>query len=222
VWTPGNTARTWMCEQTITLHLPRVLSCLAVSSAAASIACGEMSGDVSVWDAVSGVCHTTLSGHTASVQVVWVDSDGLKLISAALDGTIKVWDALTLACVSTLDLVGSEKVRCMAVDGGRLFCGMKSTVVPGNRPPLVAVRVWDLGTLNELVPIRSTTQYAVSENIDVKQLLVNRGEVWASVNNELVVWRAPVGWMDFLSLWNIAVCILLVVIMAPVQKLVFP
>ncbi len=81
-----------------------------------------------MWDAVSGVYHTTLSGHTARVQVVWVDTDGLKLISASEDRTIKVWDAPARACVSTLELGGGGGVGSMAVSGGRLFSSMVTTV----------------------------------------------------------------------------------------------
>ena len=222
VWTTGNTARTWTCERTITLHLPRVLCCLAVSSGAPSIVCGEMSGDVTVWDAASGVCHTTLTGHTSSVRVVWVDSDGLRMISAAQDRTIKVWDALSRVCVSTLDFGWRRDVHCMAVSEGMLLCGMKSTVVLGDRGSVVAVRVWDLNTLDEMVPIRTKTCCLVGENIDIKQLLVSRGEVWANVNNELVVWRAPGGWMDLLSMWNVLACMLLLVIMVQLKDTIYP
>jgi hypothetical protein len=84
-------------------------------------------------------------------------------------------------------------VRSMAVSGGKLFCGMVTTVLLRDRGSVLAVRVWDLGTLEEAVPIRVQTSRPVGGSIEVRQLLVSGGEVWAIVNRNLVLWRAPAG-----------------------------
>ncbi len=139
VWAVGNTARTWVCERTI--QAPRFLSCLAVCTAATSIAGGEWGGDLGVWDAASGACHTTLVGHSAFVQAVWIDSECLKLVSASDDGIIRVWDVR--ACTATLDFGGGGCVLSVVVDESRLFCGVRSTVAQGDEgsESVVAVHV---------------------------------------------------------------------------------
>ena len=79
----------------------------------------------------------------------------------------------------------------MSVSEGRLFCGVKSTVVRGDRGSVVAVRVWDLGTMEEAESIRVQTRRRLGESVEVKQLVVDGGQVWARVNDCLLVWRVP-------------------------------
>ena len=97
------------------------------------------------------------------------------------------------ACVATLELggPGGADVKCMSVSEGRLFCGVKSTVVRGDRGSVVAVRVWDLGTMEEAESIRVQTRRRIGESVEVKQLVVDGGQVWARVNDCLVMWRVP-------------------------------
>ena len=125
-------ARTWVCEHTI--PAPGI-SFLASSAANTSMAGGEWSGDGRLWGAATGACHTTLAGHTARVQANWIDSDGLKLISASADCTVKVWDAQALACITTLELGEGDGVliATVMVSEGRLFCCMRSTFARGDK-----------------------------------------------------------------------------------------
>jgi hypothetical protein len=202
VWTVGNSARTWVCEHTIKVAGFECLSCFAVSAAATSIAGGDSGGKIPVWDAASGARLTTLLGHLSQVKAIWIDSEGLKLISAS-DGAVKVWDVQAQACVATLFLgegLGGG-ARSLAVSEGRLFLGVRSTVARGDEGSVVAVRVWDLSTMEEALPIRMQTRLALGESIEVKQVLVRGSEVWAVVNRSLVVWRAPGGWAHRLGLW---------------------
>jgi hypothetical protein len=68
----------------------------------------------------------------------------------------------------------------------------------------VAVRVSDLGILEEAMPIRLRTRLPAGRRIEVSHLLVSGGEVWARFNRSLVVWRAPAGRIPShqLSLWR--------------------
>ena len=215
VWTTGDTAGTWVCKHTI--QAPDC-TCVAVSASATSIACGERLGNIRVWDATSGSCHTTLQGHAARVQAVWVDSDGLRLISASEDGTIKVWDMYARACVATLELGEGGGTKCMSVSDGSLFCGVKSTVVRGDKGSVVAVRVWDLGTLEEAESIRVRTRGCIGESVEVKQLLVDQGQVWARINDSLVMWGVA-GRM--LPMSHPVECVLLAVMFSPLAFLVW-
>jgi WD40 repeat protein len=54
-----------------------------------------------VWDAHSGQCLLTCSGHEDEVWACGWSPDGQKLLSGSSDGTLKVWDAQTGECLST-------------------------------------------------------------------------------------------------------------------------
>jgi WD40 repeat protein len=54
------------------------------------------------WDAATGECAKTLTGHTKWVNSAMYGGDGKKILSASGDKTIKEWDATTGECVKTL------------------------------------------------------------------------------------------------------------------------
>ena len=51
------------------------------------------SGDetMKVWDALSGVCLSTLEGHDKEVESVCISADGQRIVSGSRDKTVKVW-----------------------------------------------------------------------------------------------------------------------------------
>ena len=57
---------------------------------------------VRVWNVSTGVCLSTLKGHTRSVNSVAFNHDGTKVVSASSDKTIRVWNVTTGECLSTL------------------------------------------------------------------------------------------------------------------------
>ena len=87
-----------------------------------------------VWDAASGRCEATLSGHTDAVLSVSWRGDGARLASGSSDNTVRVWDAASGRCEATLsghtDAVLSVSWRG---DGARLASGSSDKTV----------RVWD-------------------------------------------------------------------------------
>ena len=56
---------------------------------------------VKQWDAESGECLRTLSGHESSVWAVAYSPDGSQLASAS-DNTVKQWDADSGECLSPI------------------------------------------------------------------------------------------------------------------------
>ena len=44
------------------------------------------------WYVLTGECLHTMTGHTAAVNAVLIDCDGLKTISGSSDTTVRVWN----------------------------------------------------------------------------------------------------------------------------------
>ena len=54
---------------------------------------GSDDNTVKIWDAESGTCLNTLSGHSGWVNAVAVFADNRRIVSGNDDGTVKIWDA---------------------------------------------------------------------------------------------------------------------------------
>ena len=53
---------------------------------------GDESGEIQLWDVITGNKLTTLSGHTARVETLKFSPDGQTIVSTGADGTILLWD----------------------------------------------------------------------------------------------------------------------------------
>ena len=62
---------------------------------------GDSSGNVKIWDSMSGECKRTLVGHTSVITCIAVHPDGL-IVSGSCDKTIKIWNH-DGQCVNTLE-----------------------------------------------------------------------------------------------------------------------
>jgi WD40 repeat protein len=67
----------------------------------AIISCSE-DETIKIWNAHTGECLKTFTGHTGWIMGVDVSGDGRLLVSASIDHTVKVWDAYSGECLHTL------------------------------------------------------------------------------------------------------------------------
>jgi WD40 repeat protein len=65
------------------------------------LASASSDATIRLWDASSGACLQTYTGHSSSVMSVAFSHDSSKLASASWDNTVKVWDASSDKCVRT-------------------------------------------------------------------------------------------------------------------------
>ena len=65
------------------------------------IAAGLKFGNIITLDATTGICTSTLAGHTGSVESLAFSLDGTSLASGSLDGDVKLWDIQTGGIIST-------------------------------------------------------------------------------------------------------------------------
>jgi uncharacterized protein YjbI with pentapeptide repeats len=57
---------------------------------------------VRLWDAKTGACLQSLSGHSATVSYASFSPDGRFIVTASHDKTVRIWDAVKGSCVQTL------------------------------------------------------------------------------------------------------------------------
>ena len=53
---------------------------------------GNVSGEIQLWDVITGNKLTTLTGHTGSIETLKFSPDGKTIVSTGSDGTILLWD----------------------------------------------------------------------------------------------------------------------------------
>ncbi|XP_068207875.1 F-box/WD repeat-containing protein 7-like [Palaemon carinicauda] len=110
-------------------HDDHVITCLQFSGN--TIVSGSDDNTLKVWNATSGKCMRTLTGHTGGVWSSQM-SDNL-IVSGSTDRMLRVWNAETGDCIHTL-YGHTSTVRCLHLHG--------SKVVSGSRD--ATLRVWDV------------------------------------------------------------------------------
>jgi eukaryotic-like serine/threonine-protein kinase len=116
------------------------------------LASGSWSGDVMIWDAVTGErLLPVLSGHSHPVSAIAFSPDGRHLVSASFDRRLIVWDATTGRRLHTLE--GHDGLVlgvAFSPDGLRLASvGEDKTV-----------RVWEAATGRKVLDLRGHTQWS--------------------------------------------------------------
>jgi WD40 repeat protein/uncharacterized protein YegL len=155
--------------RTIFGHTSNVLG-VSYSPDGSTIASGSDDGTAKIWDANTGALLHTLTGHNNIVISVAYSPDGSSLASGSVDNTIKIWDANTGALLRTLNGHTSNVASvAFSPDGSSLAsCSYDKTI-----------KIWDIdgSALQEDVSNAKFSIVAVSplsQNIDMKQCLVNR------------------------------------------------
>ena len=102
-----------------------------------TIAVGSGSGDIIIFNTITGSETAVLSGHTGPVQSVTYSPDGISLASGSWDNTVKLWDVQTGGVVKTFyghtSIVYSVSV---SADCTRIASGSRDHTI----------RLWDIQT----------------------------------------------------------------------------
>ncbi len=90
---------------------------------------------VRVWEAETGKCLGTLTGHSGAVWAVAWSADGSRLLSGSMDGTLRVWCAQSGQCLATVHGHGDTLTSvAWSSDGSQALSGSFDH----------ALRLWDL------------------------------------------------------------------------------
>jgi WD40 repeat protein len=109
---------TGTCLNTLTSHTDWVRSVAFAPRAIAQpgqgnppsllLASGGADHQIKLWDAETGTCLHTLTGHSGWVNALSFSADGQLLASGSGDGTIKLWDCRSWDCLATYPGHGSS------------------------------------------------------------------------------------------------------------------
>ena len=140
------------------------------------------SGDksVKIWDAATGNCLQTLTGHTSHVFSVAYSPDGQHIVSGSFDKSVKIWDAATGNCLQTLTghtwIVSSV---AYSPDGQHIISGSFDN----------SIKIWDAATGNCLQTLTGHTSfvYSVAYSPDGQHILSG------SLDKSVKIWDAATG-----------------------------
>jgi WD40 repeat protein/serine/threonine protein kinase/tetratricopeptide (TPR) repeat protein len=143
----------------------------------------RVGGEVTVWDARTGVSLIDLTGHTDKVVSAAFSPDGTHVVTGSCDRTAKVWDARTGS--ARLEL-GRDRDDVLAVafslDGTRLVTGS------GDR----TVKVWDARTGQAVVGLKGFKGTVKCAAFSPDGTRVVTGGV-AAATGEATIWDARTG-----------------------------
>ena len=78
---------------------------------------------IKVWDAITGTCIHTLTGHTSYISSVSWLPHGNYITSWSYDNTVRVWDAISGACIYNRSINTIDTLASWSPDGNMLVTG---------------------------------------------------------------------------------------------------
>ena len=93
----GLQAKWGACSRTVSLDRDP----WALASWKDLVAVGINSGDITIFDRITGICTSTLSSHTQGVKALVFSLDGTFLVSGSYDQTVILWDIQTGGVIKT-------------------------------------------------------------------------------------------------------------------------
>ncbi len=107
------------------------------------LAAGDWGGNVSVWDAATGMLHVRCNGRGPAIEALAFSPDGT-LVAAGGDGPIHLWEVATGTLLLDVDDPGPRLSLAFSPDGRVLASGSVATVSSESAKDLSRVSLWEL------------------------------------------------------------------------------
>jgi serine/threonine protein kinase len=155
------------------------INTVAISSDGQTIAIGNLSGTLKLWDVVSGTLMQRLEGQDVQTRSVAFSPDGKAVVAGGYGNTVKIWDAETGALKRTLAGHSNEITAVAFSPDGR-------TVASGSFDN--TVRLWDseTGALKQTLTGADFLVKTVAFSPDGKLIA-------GGANHNLLVWETQTG-----------------------------
>ncbi|HIK53989.1 MAG TPA: NACHT domain-containing protein [Synechococcales cyanobacterium M55_K2018_004] len=175
-----------LARSSFTETLGNILS-VAVSPDGQTIATGDDSGHICLWEAATGMKQAVLRGHESWVRSVAFCPTGQKLASGSHDQTVRLWDLTSLQCAQILvdpEVAGDASHRDWV--GAVAFSPDGEWLVSGSHDFLV--KRWHLasGTRHKFPPCTHRIR-SVTFSLD-GQWIVTAGD-----DHQISLWKAATG-----------------------------
>ena len=133
---------------------------------------------VTIWDAISGECVKTLSGHTDTITYIDISFDSKYIATSSDDKTIRVWDISTGECIQVL--IGHENT-INSVE----FNHENNKLVSASEDK--TLRIWDIATGKQLnsISVFREKQYVIDHSSRFHSIYVG-GETEPDVSQKAV------------------------------------
>ena len=161
IWEIATGSQVVVSEPTVAIRTGR----MAFSPDGTTLAAGDSTGSVRLWNAETGRERLALPGHSGAVFQVAFSPDGTILASASNDCSVRLWVALTGRPINTLQGHARQATRVAFSPDGKVLASSSSEF--GDN-----VRIWEVGTGKCLRVLKGhqTQVHALAYRPDGRQL----------------------------------------------------